>query len=83
MLSHWVPQIMSVVPNLSGTRDPFHERPFFHGNGDGVDGSIITSAHLRSSGTRSRRLGTPDVAGPGLSRSSTAAAYNVSDAGQT
>ena len=45
--------------------------------------SIITSAHLRSSGMRSRRLGTPDVAGPGLSRSSTAAAYNVSDAGQT
>ena len=36
---------MSVVPNLSGTRDPFHERPFFHGIGDGVDGLGMIRVH--------------------------------------
>ena len=57
------------LPNLSGIRDRFHGRQFFHGCGG--DSSGKTQAHyiycllllhqlqLRSSGIRSQRLGTP------------------------
>ena len=64
----------TVLPNLFGTRDPFHGRQFFHGlGGKGWfrdDSSalhlfctlfllLLHQIHLRSSGIRTGRLGTP------------------------
>ena len=65
----------AVVPNLFGTRDQFCERKIFHGvawSGDGFEmievhlhllcslfPLLSHQLHLRSSGTRFRRLGTP------------------------
>ena len=65
------------VPNLFGTKAQFHGRQFFYRPGQrwgqfGDDSSIlhglcmlfllfITQLYFRSSGTRSQRLGTPNV----------------------
>ena len=66
--------IILVVPNLFGTRDKFLGRQFFHGSGgrawfwDDANTlrllcilflSLLHQLHLRSSGIRSQRLGTP------------------------
>ena len=66
--------IILVVPNLFGTRDQLHGRQFFHGSGGRAwfqdDSntlcllctlflSLLHQLHLRSSGIRSQRLGTP------------------------
>ena len=63
-----------MVPNLFGTRDQLHGRQFFHGSGGRAwfrdDSntlrllctlflSLLHQLHLRSSGIRSQRLGTP------------------------
>ena len=67
----------TVVPNLFGTRDRFPGRQCFHGLGVGMwfqdDSSalhllctlflLLHQLHLRSSGIRSRRLGTPVLRG--------------------
>lgn len=56
------------VPNLSGTKDWFHERQFFHGPGAGGDGFGMIQAHyipahllLCGLCLTARRLGTPVV----------------------